>query len=176
MRIIGGTYKGRQIHPPANLHARPTTDFAKEGLFNVLDNHIDLEGKRVLELFSGSGSIGLEFVSRGVQSVTGLEWDAVNAAFIRKTLQLLKITNYQVLKADVFKFLASGGMAYDIVFADPPYANERLAELPSLILDGGYLADGGLFILEHGRTHHFDTHPRFVAERHWGNVHFSLFR
>ena len=176
MRIIGGSFKGRQIHPPANLHARPTTDFAKEGLFNILDNHLDIAGKRVLELFSGSGSIGLEFISRGAEGVTGLEIDPVNIAFIRKTIGLLKIDNYQLLKADVFRFLTSSSYSYDIVFADPPYANERLAELPDLVLGNGFVSDSGVFILEHGKTHQFESHPRFWMQRKWGNVHFTLFR
>ena len=176
MRIISGTFKGRRIATPKNLNARPTTDFAKEGLFNLLDNRFDYTDTNILELFAGSGNIGLEFVSRGVRHVTALEWDARNLAFLKKVCGELHISNYQPLRADVFEFVKTSSGPYDLVFADPPYANPRLAEIPDLVFGSNLVAPKGWLILEHGRANNFAEHPNFVEERHYGNVHFSFFQ
>ena len=176
MRIISGTLKGRRFTPPTNLKARPTTDFAKEGLFNILNNQIDLEGLRVLELFSGSGSIGLEFISHEVASVDGIEISAQHIQYIKKVCKELDVTNYQLYKNDVFRFLKACKDSYDLVYADPPYQIKDLATLPDLVLNGNIVQPGGYFILEHGRDNNFESHPRFVNERKFGNVHFSFFQ
>lgn len=175
MRIISGTLKGRRFTPPTKLKARPTTDFAKEGLFNVLGGKIDLEEIKVLELFSGSGSIGLEFISRGAESVVGIEISIQHIGYIKKVCSELNVNNYYLQKADVFKYLDSAKGSYDIVFADPPYAIKDLDKLPDLVLNNGLLNENGLFILEHGRDYDFSTHPHFIEMRKYGNVHFTFF-
>lgn len=175
MRIISGTLKGRRFTPPTKLKARPTTDFAKEGLFNVLSGKIDLEEIKVLELFSGSGSIGLEFISRGAESVVGIEISMQHIGYIKKVCSELNVNNYYLQKADVFKYLDSAKGSYDVVFADPPYAIKDLDKLPDLVLNNGLLNEDGLFILEHGRDYDFSAHPHFLEMRKYGNVHFSFF-
>lgn len=175
MRIVSGTLKGRRFTPPTQLKARPTTDFAKEGLFNLLANRMDLENIHVLELFSGSGSIGLEFVSRGASRVTGVEISALHVGYIKKISAELGVNNYFVQRADVFKYLEKATGSYDVVFADPPYQLKELPTLPQLVIEKGLLGKDGLLILEHGREHCFDQHPCFVEERKYGNVHFSFF-
>jgi 16S rRNA (guanine(966)-N(2))-methyltransferase RsmD len=175
MRIVSGTLKGRRFTPPTQLKARPTTDFAKEGLFNLLANRMDLEQIHVLELFSGSGSIGLEFISRGASRVTGVEISALHASYIKKISQELGVNNYYIQRADVFKYLEKASGTYHVVFADPPYQLKELPTLPQLILEKGLLGDTGLLILEHGREHNFSEHPCFVEERKYGNVHLSFF-
>jgi 16S rRNA (guanine966-N2)-methyltransferase len=176
MRIISGTYKGRRFSPPASLKARPTTDFAKEGLFNVLGNQLDIEDTQVLDLFAGSGSISFEFVSRGAAHTTSVEQNYQHIAFIKKVTQELGIKNISVLKADVFRYIESCKQSFDIIFADPPYALPQLAELPDKIMQSDILKKEGLFILEHGKSNTFTTHPNFVEFRHYGNVHFSFFK
>lgn len=175
MRIISGTLKGRRFTPPTKLKARPTTDFAKEGLFNVLGGKIDLEEIKVLELFSGSGSIGLEFISRGAKSVVGIEISIQHIGYIKKVCSELNVNNYYLQKADVFKYLDSAKGSYDVVFADPPYAIKDLDKLPDLVLNNGLLNENGLFILEHGRDYDFSAHPHFLEMRKYGNVHFTFF-
>ena len=142
----------------------------------MLDNRFDYENAQILELFAGSGNIGLEFVSRGVAQVTALEWDATNLAFVKKVCHELKIGNYRLLNADVFAFIAKSSGPYDLIFADPPYANPRLAEIPDLVYASNLLKENGWLVLEHGRDRRFDGHPHFVEERHYGNVHFSFFQ
>ncbi len=176
MRIIGGKFKARRIEPPKNLKARPTTDFAKEGLFNLLDNRIDIEGIKVLELFSGSGSIGLEFVSRSASMVTGIELNYNHVSFINKTCIDLGIDNYNIIKGDVFKYIGACSLQYDMIFADPPYDLKNLNDIPDLVFANSLLSQDGLFVLEHGRTNDFSEHPNFVDHRNYGNVHFSFFR
>lgn len=175
MRIVSGTLKGRRFTPPTQLKARPTTDFAKEGLFNLLTNRMELEGITVLELFSGSGSIGLEFISRGATSVTGVEISAQHIGYIRKISAELGVKNYYLQKADVFKYLEKASGCYQLIFADPPYQLKELPTLPQIIIEKGLLATDGIFILEHGREHNFEHHPHFLEERKYGNVHFSFF-
>ena len=176
MRIISGTHKARRFNPPASLKARPTTDFAKEGLFNVLDNIISFEGIRVLDLFSGTGSISYECASRGADSVYSIEIDFQNSRYIKKTSEELGLGAIKVIKGDTFKFMQGSGVKFDFIFADPPYALESLATIPDKLFEAGILAPDGLFVLEHGRTNSFSSHPNFIEERHYGNVHFSFFK
>ncbi|MBR4483297.1 MAG: RsmD family RNA methyltransferase [Paludibacteraceae bacterium] len=176
MRIISGTHKARRFTPPASLKARPTTDFAKEGLFNVLDNIISFEGIRVLDLFSGTGSISYECASRGADSVYSIEIDFQNSRYIKKTSEELGLGAIKVIKGDSFKFMQGCGVKFDFIFADPPYALETLATIPDKLFEAGILAPDGLFVLEHGRTNSFSSHPNFIEERHYGNVHFSFFK
>lgn len=175
MRIISGQFKGRRIDISSKITARPTTDFAKEGLFNVLNNRIDFEDIEVLDLFAGTGSIGLEFVSRGCKSATCIEKEKAHCLYIQKVCKLLKIENMHVRHADVFRFLKIAGMQYDVVFADPPYALDSLQQIPDLIFDLSLLKTDGLLILEHSAKHQFNTHPNFVEIRIYGNVNFSFF-
>ena len=175
MRIISGKYKGRRISPPSNITARPTTDFAKEGLFNILNNKIDFEGIDVLDLFSGTGSISLEFVSRDCNNVICIEQNDRHCAFIRKVCGELKIDNLSLMKTDVFKFIASCHSQFDMIFADPPYDLERLVEIPDLIFSHNLLKADGLFVMEHSAKTNFSMHPNFVDHRHFGNVNFSFF-
>lgn len=175
--------KGKTIMPPARYNARPTTDFAKEGLFNVLINDYDLENCRVLDLFSGTGSISYEFVSRGVPEIYSIEMNPDNAEFIKKCVRSFKIKGMQVVRHNVFDFINICKLDFDIIFADPPYALEGLDTIPDRILsredNGGsapLLKEGGVLILEHPRNFSFENHPRFVKEKKYGNVHFSFFK
>ena len=176
MRVISGKYKRRTFEVPRNFKARPTTDFAKENLFNVLNNLVDLEEcANVLDLFAGTGGISLEFVSRGCGRVISVEREPLNHTHIYKVMEQLKEENWIPLRADVFRYIEKCHDTFDIIFADPPYALTRLAELPDLILDKGMLAPEGMLILEHGKDHSFAEHPCFVQERVYGSVHFSFF-
>ena len=155
MRIISGKYKGRRISAPSNITARPTTDFAKEGLFNLLNNRIDFEGIDVLDLFAGTGGIGVEFVSRNCNSVISIEQNDRHCAFIRKVCAELKIDNLSLMKTDVFKFINSCHTQFDMIFADPPYELDKLAEIPNLIFAQNMLKPDGLFVLEHSSKNSF---------------------
>jgi 16S rRNA (guanine(966)-N(2))-methyltransferase RsmD len=177
MRVISGKYKRRTFDVPRTFKARPTTDFAKENLFNVLTNLIDFdECSNVLDLFAGTGSISLEFVSRGCDRVISIEREPSHHTFIYKVKEQLDETNWIPLRADVFRYIEKCHDTFDLIFADPPYALTRLAELPDLILGKGMLSENGLLILEHGKDHSFAEHPRFEQERVYGSVHFSFFR
>ena len=176
MRVISGKYKRRTFEVPRNFKARPTTDFAKENLFNVLNNLIDLEEcANVLDLFAGTGGISLEFVSRGCGRVISVEREPLHHSHIYKVKEQLKEENWIPLRADVFRYIEKCHDTFNIVFADPPYALTRLAELPDLILNKGMVAPEGMLILEHGKDHSFAEHPCFVQERIYGSVHFSFF-
>jgi len=176
MRIISGTHKGRRFNPPSSLKARPTTDFAKEGLFNILDNNIDFDGIDVLDLFSGTGSISYECSSRGANNIFSIELDYQNSQFIKKTAEELGLKNINVIKGDVFKFISHCSAKFDLIFADPPYALPTLKTIPEELFKQDILKDDGLFVLEHGRDNSFKTDPNFIEERNYGNVHFSLFK
>ena len=177
MRVISGKYKRRTFDVPRTFKARPTTDFAKENLFNVLTNLIDFdECSNVLDLFAGTGSISLEFVSRGCNRVISVEREPSHHTFIYKVKEQLDETNWIPLRADVFRYIEKCHDTFDLIFADPPYALTRLAELPDLILGKEMLSKNGLLILEHGKDHSFVEHPRFEQERVYGSVHFSFFR
>ncbi len=176
MRIITGLYKGRHFDVPRSFKARPTTDMAKENIFNVLTGYTDFDGKVALDLFSGTGSISLELLSRGCASVVSVEQDREHHAFIVQCLKTLGTERCIPIRGDVFRFIKSCHQQFDIIFADPPYQLERLAEVPSLVLDKGLLADGGVFVFEHGKHNDFSQHPRFTEHRAYGSVNFSLFR
>ena len=176
MRIISGKYKGRRFDPPTNITARPTTDFAKESLFNLINNMMDIEGCTVLDLFSGTGSISYEFASRDASYITAVEMSEKHIAFIRKTCTTLGIDNVRVQRSDVFRFIASTKATYDVIFADPPYQLDRIAEIPDLIFANNLLADDGILIVEHEVSTDFSNHPNFFEHRNYGNVHFSFFK
>lgn len=175
MRIIGGKLKGKTILPPAGYKARPTTDFAKEGLFNILDNEYEFEGLRVLDLFGGTGSIAFEFASRGAARVYCVEMARENASFIKTEAQRLGLSAVTMVRNNVFDFLPLCREKFDIIFADPPYALEGIAGLPDLVFSLDLLHPERCFILEHGGDYDFSSHPRFVKERRYGRVHFSFF-
>ena len=175
MRIISGKFKGRRISAPSNITARPTTDFAKEGLFNLLNNRIDFEGIDVLDLFAGTGGISIEFVSRNCKSVISIEQNERHCNFIRKICNELKISNLSLMKTDVFKFISGNHAQFDMIFADPPYELDNLAEIPNLIFSNKLLKTDGLFVLEHSSKDSFVNHPNFIDHRNYGNVNFSFF-
>ncbi|MEI8006882.1 MAG: RsmD family RNA methyltransferase [Bacteroidota bacterium] len=176
MRIISGIYRGRKIHPPNNLPLRPTTDFAKEALFNVLNNLVEYENLRVLDMFAGTGSISYEFISRGCISVTAIEKDPRCLSFIHKTGLELKMLNLFPQKSNALTYIRQALNTWDLVFADPPYDMPQLPELPGLVLSGEVLAPGGLFILEHPKRYDFSEFPGFDQHRNYGEVNFSFFR
>lgn len=175
MRIISGRCKGHRLSPPSNITARPTTDFAKESLFNVLNNRVDFEAISVLDLFSGTGGISFEFASRESPSVTAVEMNKHHAYFIRKIIADLKFDGINLIQGDVFKYIKSCSAKFDLIFADPPYELPTLDSLPDLIFEHGLLKEDGIFILEHPSRKSFSAHPRFVEHRSYGNVNFSFF-
>lgn len=175
MRIVGGEYKGRIFRLNKTFKSRPTTDIAKEALFNVLDNRYYFEGKTMLDLFSGSGSIGYEFISRGCKWATMVEKDFVHHRFILNVLDVLKIENATIIKADVFKFLKKNTGRFDFIFADPPFDLKNFGDVPEAVLGKDLLADSGLFIMEHPKEFDFSKHPYFKEIRHYGKVNFSFF-
>ena len=176
MRIITGRYKGRHFDIPRTFKARPTTDFAKENIFNVLQGYTDFNGKTALDLFAGTGSISLELASRGCQQVVSVEADRDHAAFIRQCFAKLGADNQLLIRGDVFKFLKTCRQSFDFIFADPPYALRELPQIPDLILESTLLRPDGLLVFEHGKDHDFSQHPRFVEHRQYGSVNFSIFR
>ena len=176
MRIISGKYKGRHFDIPRNFKARPTTDFAKENLFNILTNIVEFEECKALDLFSGTGSISLELLSRGCEEVTSVEMDSLHFSFLKKSQATLNDRNWKIVRDDVFRFLRRCNTPYDIVFADPPYALKELGEIPAMVLDGGFMKEGGIFIFEHGKDYDFSQHPRFFRHIAYGSVNFSFFR
>lgn len=177
MRVISGIYKRRRFDVPRSFKARPTTDFAKENLFNVLSNHLDFEegGVEALDLFAGTGSISVELLSRGCTQVVSVEKDREHYAFICKVMHELKAANWLPVHADVFKFVKSTHRRFDFIFADPPYELKELEALPDLVLNSDLLKPEGLFVLEHGKKNHFEAHPCFIEHRAYGSVNFSFF-
>ena len=175
MRIISGKYRGRQIRPPKNFKARPTTDFAKESLFNILIHQYDLEEMEVLDLFSGTGSIAYEFASRGVRSVVAIEMAQAHFRFIQDTCRTLELDQVTVIRGDAFRYIKKPSQSFDLIFADPPYDHPGLSELPDLIMSSSILEDKGLFILEHSSRITFKTHPQYFRQRNYGGVNFTLF-
>ncbi len=157
------------------MKLRPTTDQAKEALFNILNNRLYFQDVEVLDLFAGTGSIGFEFASRGAIRVTAVESNPVHFRFIEQVKKDLGIEQMQILRSDVFKFLQHNSYAYDVVFADPPYDMANINDLPDLVLQSRHIKTDGLFILEHSEAQNFDTHTHFIELRKYGRVHFSLF-
>lgn len=176
MRIITGIYKGRHFDIPRSFKARPTTDFAKENIFNVLTQYIDFDGAEALDLFSGTGSISLELVSRGCQTVISVEMDRDHHRFIQECLKKLNTKACIPIRGDVFRFVKSCRQQYDFIFADPPYALKELPQIPDLVLQKGILKENGIFVFEHGKDHDFSEHPNFIEHRQYGSVNFTLFR
>ncbi len=177
MRVVAGKYRGRHFEVPKSFKARPTTDFAKENLFNVLRGYIDFdEAPEALDLFSGTGSITLELLSRGCSRVVSVEKDALHYSFITSFLDKLGERNCFPQKVDAFKYIASTQEKFDFIFADPPYTLPKIHELPDLLCRCGLLKEGGLFVLEHGKGDDFSAHPHIVDHRQYGSVNFSFFR
>lgn len=175
MRIISGKYKSRRFDVPKSFKARPTTDFAKENLFNVLTNLIDLEDKIALDLFAGTGSISFELLSRGCEEVQSVEKDIAHYNFIRKVKNELKDDKLHMFKADVFKFIESCDSSFDFIFADPPYALKKLEKIPEMILSRKLLKPEGIFVMEHPKEYNFTSLPYFSQQRIYGAVNFSIF-
>lgn len=175
MRVIGGSFKGKQFHPPKVMPARPTTDFAKEGLFNILQNNFDLEEVTFLDLFGGTGSISYEMASRGCKAITCIEIDSKMVSFIKQNFTAMQLENASVIKSDVFRFMSTCQSQYDLIFAGPPYPLPNLATIPDKLFEHQVLAMGGWFILEHNPNHNFDLHPHFIKKRNYGTTIFSIF-
>jgi len=175
MRIISGTLKGRQIYPPKNFTARPTTDIAKESLFNILTTNLYVGDLRVLDLFAGTGSISYEFASRESVEITAVDINNRNVEFIKQTAEKFGITNLRAVKADFFKFVKQHNKQYDLIFADPPYEMDKIDDIPDLIFENNLLADNAWLIIEHSATHNFEKHPFFFQLRQYGKVNFSFF-
>lgn len=176
MRIIRGKYGRRRFSVPTNITARPTTDFARENIFNVIENLIDIEGIRALDLFAGTGAVTFELLSRGAASVTSVEKAATQYNFINKVANELSEKNLRLVRGDVLKFIPSATAPYDFIFADPPYDHPRFAEIPSMILESKLVGPGTLFIIEHSKNHDFSSLPHFVQHRAYGSVNFSIFK
>ena len=176
MRIIGGKLKGLRLNPPKNLPVRPTTDLAKEALFNILQNQAETEGAAVLDLFCGTGNLSLEFASRGAASVTAIDRSMDCLHYIRSVARQHGLEQIKTFKADVFKYMELETDSYDLIFADPPYNLSRIPELPKLVFDRGLLKPGGLLIIEHQSMQNLGNHPAFVQQRKYGHSSFSFFR
>lgn len=186
MRIIAGKYRHRRFDVPHSFKARPTTDFAKESLFNILQNvYVDFDSEpKALDLFCGTGSISLELLSRGCGKVVSVEKDFQHWQFINKVCKELGDNNWIPLHGDVFKYVERSavpsdmegkGSQFDIIFADPPYTLPNLADIPEIVLNANILAPGGVFILEHGKHNNFKDNPAFAEQRSYGSVNFSFF-
>ncbi len=176
MRIISGKYRGKQISPPAGFSARPTTDFAKESLFNILANSYDFEEIKVLDLFSGTGGISYEFASRGCPAIDAVEINSQHVAFIKRMARELELDQLHVIRNDAFKFLDFCKATYDIIFADPPYAFDNLELIPNIVFTRNLLNKNGVLIIEHSDSNDFSKDDHFVDRRHYGGVNFSFFK
>ncbi len=176
MRIISGTHGGRRISPPTNMpHTRPTTDIAKEGLFNILQNQLDFEEIVSLDLFGGTGCISYELASRGVADLTIVEMDTKMYDYIKKTAETLEFENFKVIKSEVFSFINACSNKYDFIFAGPPYALTTINDLPLKIFEKGLLKPGGIFVLEHTPRNDYRTYDNYLKERNYGSTIFSTF-
>jgi 16S rRNA (guanine(966)-N(2))-methyltransferase RsmD len=176
MRIISGQFKGRLLPVvPKGFKARPTTDFAKENLFNILENLFDLSAVKVLDLFAGTGGISYEFASRGSKHVDAVEIEPLHFAYIKKTVETLDFKQIHVIRNDSVRFLKFCRESYDIIFADPPYANSQVAFIPKLVFENKLLNDGGRLIVEHSADNNFSDVEGFTQQRHYGSVNFSFF-
>jgi len=176
MRIIGGSLRGLRLNPPKNLPVRPTTDLAKEALFNILLNQIEFEGIKVLDLFSGTGNISLEFASRGAAEVISVDRSIHCVNYLKDTSRQHKLDQVKVYKEDVFKYLQMETEQYDLVFADPPYDLNKIPEIPKIVFERNILLPGALLIVEHQSMQNISQHPAFVEQRKYGHSSFSFFR
>lgn len=175
MRIIRGKFGRRRFDVPSNITARPTTDFARENIFNVLENFIDFEDKDALDLFAGTGAISFEFLSRECRSVTAVEKTPTQQRFIEKVARQLGVDNFLLVRGDALRYIASAPRSFDIIFADPPYDMEGFAEIPGKILTSGLVKAGSIVIIEHSKKHDFSGLPHFREHRAYGSVNFSIF-
>ena len=176
MRIISGKYGGRRISPPAFMpHTRPTTDIAKEGLFNILQNRIDFEDAKTLDLFGGTGCISYELASRGAGFLTIVEKDSIMQAFIKKNMEMLKVENTKVIQMDVFSYMNTCTESFDFIFAGPPYALNTIDEIPKIIITKKLIAPEGFFVLEHTPRNDYASFPGFSFQRNYGTTVFSFF-
>jgi 16S rRNA (guanine(966)-N(2))-methyltransferase RsmD len=176
MRIITGKYGRRRFQLPASFDARPTTDFAKENLFNVLENLVEWDGLDALDLFSGTGNMAFEMLSRGCRSVTAVELNYKHILFIEKVAKELHVNELKIIRGDVLRYLSSATRpSFGLILADPPYELPELPELPKLVMNNNLLSEGGLFVLEHAKNHNFTTFPYFTQQRVYGSVNFSFF-
>ena len=176
MRVISGELGGRRFHPPTHMpYTRPTTDIAKEGLFNILQNNLDFESIKTLDLFGGTGSISYELASRGVTDLTVVEKDQTMFEFIKKTAKEFNIGNLKLVRSDVFKFIQTCGNRFDFIFAGPPYALTNIDDLPRLIFEKKLLENKGWFVLEHTPRNDYKQYPFFRSERNYGTTVFSIF-
>ena len=176
MRIIGGRLKGLRLNPPKGLPVRPTTDLAKEALFNILQNHLDFEGIKVLDLFSGTGNLSLEFASREAAEVISVDKSIRCVHFLKDMAKQHGLEQIKTYNADVFKYLDMETEAYDLIFADPPYDLSRIPELPKIVFEKKLLAPDGLLIIEHQSMQNLSHHPAFTEQRKYGHSSFSFFR
>lgn len=175
MRIIAGSLRGRRLNPPQNLPVRPTTDMARESLFNILNNYVDYEECSVMDLFAGTGAVSFEFVSRGAREVTSIDINAQCTDYIKAECVRMDVRNMHVVRADVFDLLKRANRKFDIVFADPPYSIDGLGSLPDLVFEREVLTEDGIFVLEHPREYSFEEHPHFWQHRNYGKVNFTFF-
>ena len=176
MRIISGIHGGRRISPPTKMpYTRPTTDIAKEGLFNILQNNLAFDELKVLDLFGGTGCISYELASRGAPDITIVEKDTKMYDFIKKTSEELKFENFNVLKGDVFRFIETANQQYDFIFAGPPYALATIDDLPLKIFENNILKPGGWFVLEHTPRNDYKKFAHYKTERNYGTTIFSIF-
>ncbi|MFT3980490.1 MAG: RsmD family RNA methyltransferase [Ferruginibacter sp.] len=176
MRIISGIHGGRKINPPANMpHTRPTTDIAKEGLFNIIQNNLEIDNLKTLDLFGGTGCISYELASRGCEDLTIVEKDAAMYEFIKKTATMLQLENFKLVRSDVFKYIDTCSEQYDFIFAGPPYALATIDDLPRLIFAKKLLRPGGWFVLEHTPRNDYKKFPHYRSERNYGTTIFSIF-
>lgn len=176
MRIIGGIHGGRRFHPPSKIPARPTTDIAKEGLFNTLQHLIDFQDIKCLDIFAGTGSISYELSSRGASDLTLIERDRTTIRFIKDTVEQLKMEGFKIIQGEVFKFLDTHEGKYDFIFAGPPYALEEIDLIPDLIFRQELLNQDGIFILEHTPRNNYENHPNFYRTKNYGTTVFSFFQ
>lgn len=176
MRIIKGKYKGKKIIPPKGFHGRPTTDFAKESLFNILENTLEIESARVLDLFCGTGNLSLEFLSRGCSELTAVEINKSYSAHLRNQFKILFPERTKVISADVFTFCRHTDLNFDIIFADPPFSENKIMNLPEIIFNNTSLNENAIIIIEHPIEIVFKNHENFKETRKYGHVHFSFFK
>lgn len=176
MRIVGGKYRGRTFTPGKTFKARPTTDMAKESLFNVLQNLVDFESIKALDLFSGTGSISYELASRGCTDITAVEINPAHVQFIKEVMEKLAEKHIRLVKSNVFVFAARIGEQFDLIFADPPYDHPKFGEVADLIFRNNLLKPEGLFVLEHSGQFDYSNHPNFMELRRYGSVYFSIFK